>query len=50
MDYRNGDSFKRVENKDSKVTLWFLARAAGTTHISFTEFARLGVKGEKKER
>ena len=50
MDYRNRDSFKGVENEDSKVTLWFLARVAGATDISFTKVAKLGSKGEKEGR
>ena len=39
-----------MENKDSKVTLWFLARVAGATGISFTKVAKLGAKGEKAGR
>lgn len=39
-----------MENEDSKVTLWFLARVAGATGISFTKVAKLGAKGEKGKR
>lgn len=50
LDYRNGDSFKGVEDEDSKVTLWFLARVAGAIGISFAKVAKLGAKGEKGGR
>ena len=50
LDYRNGDSFKGVEDEDSKVTLWFLATVAGAIGISFAKVAKLGAKGEKGGR
>ena len=39
-----------MEDEDSKVTLWFLARVAGAIGISFTKVAKLGAKGEKGGR
>ena len=39
-----------MEDEDSKVTLWFLARVAGAIGISFAKVAKLGAKGEKGDK
>lgn len=49
LDYRNGDSFKGVENENSKVTLWFSGRVARATNISFTKVARQGPKMRRRK-
>lgn len=48
LDYRNGDSFKGIENEDSKAILWFLVRAVGVMDILFIKVVRWGSKVRKK--
>lgn len=49
LDYRNGVSFKRVENENSKVTLWFSVRVTRATDILFAKVARQGPKVRRRK-